>query len=811
MSTLSQEIGRIDTLGEKYGGGESTIESDFLEGRRYYELLVHWNKDEEIGDREDMLTLAMASCHHALTLTGTQRERLIKIDILLLMMDIVTLTSPINILKRERYFYRAVEIAKYSPEEDFLSTPHGQRIKEAYCTYIDPKFGNNFNNRECSEFLELMQSRISAESNKNISQRTEQARDSKNYISKKDTPEGILEKLEIALGPVRLVIIATESGEICTHHHIERSEAERLQENSCGIRTLQTKVLFDKEKRYEYLIDRGSQDASGIFNTEQIRDIIEPILSIYIERLEYEYALAHADHDACIHQHEEQAKIDTEIRDYSAFLKGVLSDTSLAGSRDGVEDIEYYTRAIDIARIVISHHRNKTHSTIDEFFTEIDTILGGKINRTVCSMVISILLARYETMHGTGYPSGLNQQKISLSGKIYSIIRAYETLTSMYPGRPGKVISTLENWGGGGYFDRRLLSLFIANISGIPVMPMREKQTPTDDRIDSYKLCQEQWEALITHIDEMSILYDEFRSIGTSEQRRKALVPKIDRERLEILRVADLANIIIIERHELDESNNQKEGAPGSPDDGLIPLGISNAIQKGEILRRLLIEIYTSPLPRAKKTTETICQRVYECIEKCIRCPRIQTIESLTNPAKNQIGGTLSFASRFIGLGEGRQKELRQLILDIISSSSQSIHLIITHGDVMRHLLFLIESLFDQEKFIGLRHDVGNATVHTLLFRGDRIVEWDLLFSISDWKLMLDTINIFTETIFGDIFYLRGDHQVSLIRLRDRFLDYIDLKNETNPEKVGEFIQALDENRLTAHFSAILRREGVIR
>ena len=58
------------------------------------------------------------------------------------------------------------------------------------------------------------------------------------------------------------------------------------------------------------------------------------------------------------------------------------------------------------------------------------------------------------------------------------------------------------------------------------------------------------------------------------------------------------------------------------------------------------------------------------------------------------------------------------------------------------------------------------------------------MFSISDWAVMLDKINSYTERIFGDIFYWRGNKQMNLIKLRNKFLDYIDEKSETNPDKV---------------------------
>ncbi len=49
---------------------------------------------------------------------------------------------------------------------------------------------------------------------------------------------------------------------------------------------------------------------------------------------------------------------------------------------------------------------------------------------------------------------------------------------------------------------------------------------------------------------------------------------------------------------------------------------------------------------------------------------------------------------------------------------------------------------------------------------------------------MIKIINTLTRRIFGDMFYKRGNRRVNLIRLRDKFLDYIDEKNETSPEKV---------------------------
>ena len=319
-----------------------------------------------------MLILAMTSCQHALTHTGTHKERLIKIDVLLLMMEIVTHTKPIDTWKRERYFYEAVEIARYSyKKEDFLVTPHGKRIKESYCTYIDPKFGENFNNKECCDFLDLMRFRITTGSNERISPRMEQATDTEKYIKSTDTPKDILMSLEAALGPVRLVIIAAESGEICIHHRIGRARAECLQEHSHGIHTTQVEV-FHKEKTYHYIIDRGSREPTSMFDDAQIQKVIEPMLRTYIQKMEHLSFVTHADHSACIRLHEEKQNTG-EPRDYSAFIERVLSDpTVTSGELDSAED---YTRSIDIARLMLSSSRSKTPPTTAEFYEQMDSIL----------------------------------------------------------------------------------------------------------------------------------------------------------------------------------------------------------------------------------------------------------------------------------------------------------------------------------------------------------------------------------------------------------------------------------------------------
>jgi hypothetical protein len=214
-------------------------------------------------------------------------------------------------------------MARSSFGEDFLMSPYGAKIKSYYNDHIKPEFGKNFSHRECSDFRRLIELSICHESDRQLSSRIDQAKDTGNYIGTTDTPHDVLVNLERAIGPIRLVIIPLESGTICGHHHIGLTGAEDLRSDSPNIHTTQVEV-FHKKKTYQYIIDRGSNEISSQFTREQRDTIIEPILRIYIERLEYAFFSAHADHGACIHQYEERENSNTTPRDYNGFIERVI-------------------------------------------------------------------------------------------------------------------------------------------------------------------------------------------------------------------------------------------------------------------------------------------------------------------------------------------------------------------------------------------------------------------------------------------------------------------------------------------------------
>lgn len=133
--------------------------------------------------------------------------------------------------------------------------------------------------------------------------------------------------------------------------------------------------VFHKQKKYKILIDRGSRESTSQFSEDQIKYIIKPILSNYIQRLEYVFFSDHADHGLCIRQNEEIEDIDKVQQDYSEFIGRALSDIRHTKGRDDINNTDDYARAIVIARMIILYTRNKNPPISDGLFGQIDRVL----------------------------------------------------------------------------------------------------------------------------------------------------------------------------------------------------------------------------------------------------------------------------------------------------------------------------------------------------------------------------------------------------------------------------------------------------
>ena len=82
------------------------------------------------------------------------------------------------------------------------------------------------------------------------------------------------------------------------------------------------------------------------------------------------------------------------------------------------------------------------------------------------------ILSHHERMDGSGYPNGLKNKEIPLSGRILAVADVYDALTSNRPYRSPSLPSEASEYimgGTGSYFDEDVVSAFIRKVAPYPV------------------------------------------------------------------------------------------------------------------------------------------------------------------------------------------------------------------------------------------------------------------------------------------------------------------------------------------------------
>lgn len=82
------------------------------------------------------------------------------------------------------------------------------------------------------------------------------------------------------------------------------------------------------------------------------------------------------------------------------------------------------------------------------------------------------IVSHHERMDGSGYPCGLKNEEIPLSGRILAVADVYDALTSNRPYRLPSLPSEASEYimgGTGSYFDENVVSAFIKKVAPYPV------------------------------------------------------------------------------------------------------------------------------------------------------------------------------------------------------------------------------------------------------------------------------------------------------------------------------------------------------
>ena len=152
-------------------------------------------------------------------------------------------------------------------------------------------------------------------------------------------------------GPIRLLIIAKESGEIVINHGFREAERENLHMTPSCFHSRSINI-FDRTKEYSILIDRGSEESRNQFGQDELIHIINPLLDSAIKEKEHNFFTWTLDNSSTLETAEATMEIPSETNNYEPFISQVISEhigpLKFHGSRE--KYTEDFLLALDICR-----------------------------------------------------------------------------------------------------------------------------------------------------------------------------------------------------------------------------------------------------------------------------------------------------------------------------------------------------------------------------------------------------------------------------------------------------------------------------
>lgn len=774
-------------------------------------------------------TLAIESLEKATMEVGTRKQQLRKIYAYLLLVEMSMKGKKTK--NRNDYFYNAVEIARIYLWDNYLNTSYGKSIMNVYTSYINPTFMDIFSEEHIPFLLPLLHNKILSESKRREKLRLNKVADKKkkkiadtdinisNFINSSDSSDKVISKLEEVFWPMRMLIVSEESSQTLVSHRWNTRDISPAHMEHMSVN------IFDKPRGYSVTVDRGSNESANQFSSFYL-DRIYRILAIYITKKEYEFFADADDNTDTIELLEKNIIISAEANDYNEFIANVIHYYDVSRLSRNRWNIESYARAIDICRWVVLSLERRDDLSIENLYNYIDVILWGNIDVIALRSAQSMLLSCNETMNGGGYPFGLSKCNISLEWKIYSIIRAYEAMFSSWVMNKKLALETMQKWAQGGYFDIVILNIFLQSFKRNHTKTKKvftTKWAVSTYRKSEYKRHLDSWFHQLKIVRSIEDGYHEFRKAEWVKSTQNAVIKKINEHSLELRKLALIRKLIIVTRHGSTISDTP-DGPPGDDHEVLTPEWIESSHIKWILFDGLEFQIVTSPLVRACETARIICQRVRWCTSKIMDadntpgsslvCPWVTREISIINPRKDQDTWRYNWMAPKI-LADNT-KDLMKYLMNMVSSSYESMTLFITHRDSARHMIFWLMNMFDQDRIRGEKIPIDNDTMYEFYFSWDHLIEWEesktrgLLFSTFNWRSTLHEVNSIIEDIFWDTFYTIDDRWIDLIILHDIFINFMHRKNEESPEKISVFIEQLTNNPVTKYFPDILKGAKLI-
>lgn len=252
---------------------------------------------------------------------------------------------------QEKYFYDAIEIARHYLGDSLEGIPYENDIITIYLSHIDTTIEKQFPKKFLPSLIPLIRTSILATSNVRMQKIREEATDTKNYLRDSPTASTILCKLKEVFGPIRLLIVWKESGEVLMNDGFDESEIQEKKSVSAFTQCI-TGVIFDRKREYLVTIDRGSTESENQFKKYDLEQIIHPVLSLYIKAKEDTFFTGTSENSSTVEMTEANMKMDSQTNDYQGFVSEVIRNysSSLGFNKYREEYTQDFLQALHICR-----------------------------------------------------------------------------------------------------------------------------------------------------------------------------------------------------------------------------------------------------------------------------------------------------------------------------------------------------------------------------------------------------------------------------------------------------------------------------
>lgn len=758
--------------------------------------------------------------------------------------------------QKENYFFLAVEWLWINNLSDPIL---GKMIVDTYVRemHIEFKWADVVNR---PEYIDLMLHKIiKFEFERNRQKRLLITESIEAFIQSNPTSNEIVSKIKDVGWFWRFFIVSDDCHEILRSEWFTNLGHEVHWKEDYQRRQVELNI-FDRPRKYSIYMDRAKSDIpTNLLDLDWNINLL-PLVELLISHDELEHLNRGIEAGRLLEERERNKKNISNKNDYRDFIARVLARYwwSISDSPSDVDanTVDIYVKAIDLCRILL-HTTQDSKVRQDALLQKIDSILWRKIQRKILQTAKIMMMSHNEGMNGFGYPFSLSKDNIPLAGKIFSIIRQFEGWWDR------AFDATQKNFIGGGWdyfiygnYDSDIYAVFSECLVDW-VIPKRPSVTFSRHKVTRYRK-----EIYIRYINQFNWLKwlkweirDKLfsaRQISTKKESKNILFREVNELKTTLLKEADMRKIIIITRHGETESD-LVSGVPWMSWEMLTDAGKISSKKKWEILQDLQLKVFTSPLLRASRTSEIICEQVKSRVSNltiknyaesrvdeiridvwvrpCAANRGIIAEPSLANPPKDIENDRYdSLLQKF--LSDTNTREIWEFVKNMLFWLEETMNLCITHRDTARHLIIWLNNVFSKNSISGYKVEVGNDTIYEVCFRwggimqvstpdssNSRVENWHFqlsaswwkdepcrgfIFWIKNWQRLLHLLNTISERVYSRPFFTNDYKLVNLIELNDELLDFIDYESEQNPDAFALFVEHVTWQPELASLAAFL-------